>query len=169
MNYGVACSLDGYIAGPNGEYDWIVSDPDIDSDLAAVFARYDTLVMGRGTFEVMVKSGQGEMPGVRICVISSTLKQEDFPYAEIISRDPADLVRELRELPGKNIWIFGGSGLFRHLFEKGLVDGLEIGLMPVLLGGGIPLLPPTLHRAKLKLTAHKVYTSGIVFLEYDLF
>ena len=68
---------------------------------------------------------------------------------------------------GKDIWIFGGGLLFRSFLEAGLVDTVEVAVIPVLLGGGVPLLPAPAERAKLKLTGHKVYGSGIVLLEYS--
>ena len=83
IRYSVAASLDGYIAGPNGEIDWIVNDPEV--DFAALFAQFDTLVMGRHTFEEMVRLGQAEMPGMKIVVFSSSLRQEDWPRATMMS------------------------------------------------------------------------------------
>ena len=74
----------------------------------------------------------------------------------------------LRDEPGKDIWLFGGGSLFRSLAEAGFVDSVEIAIVPILLGGGIPLLPPTTGQIKLALTSHKVYRAGIVALNYDV-
>jgi dihydrofolate reductase len=168
VRYGVAMSVDGYIAGPNGEADWIVQDPDI--DFGEMFSRFDTLLIGRKTFEAMAKmgGGGGSMPGVKAYVISRTMKQADHPKVAIV-QDPAALVADLKSKPGKDIWLFGGGELFRSLLAAGLVDGIDVGLIPVVLGEGIPLLPPPANRVRLKLTKQRVYEkSGIIGLEYDV-
>ena len=167
VRYAVAMSLDGYIAGPNGEADWIVHDPDI--DFTAIFSRFDTLLIGRKTYEAMRKmgGGGGSMPGVKSFVISRTLKPADHPDVTI-APDAAALVTELKAQPGKDIWLFGGGDLFRSLLGAGLVDGVDTAIVPVLLGRGIPLLPSPAEPTKLKLTNRHVYEkSGIVALEYE--
>jgi dihydrofolate reductase len=167
VRYSVAMSLDGYIAGPNGEADWIVNDPEI--DFADMFSRVDTLLIGRKTFEAMAKmGGGGSMPGVKSFVISRTMKQSDHRKVTIV-HDVAAFVADLKSKPGKDIWLFGGGELFRSMLGAGLVDGIGVGIMPVVLGGGIPLLPTPADRARLKLTKQRVYEkSGIVGLEYDI-
>jgi dihydrofolate reductase len=163
--YAVAVSLDGFVAGPNGEADWITTDPEI--DFAGMFARFDTLLMGRKTYEQAraMGGGGGAMPGVTSIVASRTLRPQDCPGATVIGDGLFDRVRELRAGRGKDIWLFGGGELFRSLLDAGLVDEVGVGVMPVLLGGGVPLVPAG-RRAKLRLTGHKVYKSGIVSLEY---
>jgi dihydrofolate reductase len=158
-------SLDGYIAGPQGEFDWIVRDPEI--DFGALFAQFDTLLVGRSTFEFMVEHGQAAVPGMKIIVFSRTLQPCDFPDVTIVAGKEKETVAALRAQSGKDIWIFGGGLLFRSFLDAGLVDTVEVAVIPVLLGGGIPLLPAPAKRTKLKLTGHKVYGSGIVLLEYS--
>jgi len=163
IHYGVAMSLDGYIAGPSGEYDWIVDDPEI--DMAAEFARYDTVLVGRGTFELMARENRTEMPGMELIVFSRTLQKSDFPDVVIVSDKHKEAIDALRRKPGKEILLWGGK-LFHSLLQDGLVDVIDVGIIPVLLGGGIPLLPTPAARKKLQLIEHKVYKSGIVALQY---
>lgn len=159
-------SLDGYIAGPQGEADWIIMDPDI--DFSALFGQFDTFLLGRRTFEAMAGGGKGETPGMKTFVFSRTLRQEDYPGVTIVAEGAEETLAALRAEPGKDIWLFGGGSLFRSLLDAGLVDTVEVAIIPVLLGEGIPLLPAPARQSKLKLTAHKVYKTGIVSLEYSV-
>jgi dihydrofolate reductase len=164
IRYSVAASLDGYIAGPNGEFDWIVQDPEI--DFTAMFAQFDTFLIGRRTFEAM--AGGPKLDG-RVIVFSRTLRPEDHPEVTIVAGNERETVEALRREPGKDIWLFGGGELFRNLLEIGLVDTVEVAVIPILLGGGIPLLPPPAQQTKLRLTGRRVYeATGIVSLKYDV-
>jgi dihydrofolate reductase len=166
--FGVAMSLDGFIAGPNGEYDWIVTDPDM--DFPALMNRFDTFVMGRKTFEVTQRAGNAApaTPGIRNIVCSRTLRAEDCPQATL-THDAARTVADLRNESGKDIALFGGGELFRSLLAAGLVDEMSVAVVPVLLGGGIPLLPAPADRARLALKNHRVYEkTGTVLLEYKV-
>jgi dihydrofolate reductase len=165
VRYAVASSLDGYIAGPKGEADWIIMDPDI--DFREIWAQFDTLLIGRKTFEAMGGAGQGSTPGMKTLVFSTTLRQKDYPKVTIVGNNTRETVSGLRAAPGKDIWLFGGGLLFRSLAEAGLVDTVEVAVMPVLLGGGIPLFPPPGPSTRLALTKHRIYDkTGIVGLEY---
>jgi dihydrofolate reductase len=101
-------------------------------------------------------------------VISRTLRQQDHSDVTIVGDNVKQTLTALRMRSGKDIWLFGGGLLFRSLLDMGLVDTVEVALIPVLLGDGIPLLPPPFKQARLKLTSHKIYKSGIVGLEYSV-
>jgi dihydrofolate reductase len=162
----VATSLDGYIAGPKGEYDWIIMDPDI--DFQEIFNQFDTLVMGRHTYEAAASMGPTLWSGMKVVVFSKTLSASDHPGVTVVAEGMEEMVNELRSQPGKDIWLFGGGQLFRSMAEAGLVDTVELAVIPVLLGGGIPFYPAPSVQRKLALTGHKVYSTGIVALQYAL-
>jgi dihydrofolate reductase len=168
LRYGVAASLDGFIAAPDGGYDWIINDPAI--DFAAIFEQFDTFVMGRKTFEItLTHQGDGNpTPGAKTVVFSTTFRQEDYPKVTIVATNPADTVRELKAGTGKDIWLFGGGVLCRSLLDAGLVDTVEVAVIPILLGEGIPLVAPGARSPVLRLTSHTVMPSGIVMLSYDV-
>jgi len=164
--YSVAMSLDGYIAGPKGEYDWIVIDPEI--DFAEMFKRYDTVLMGRKSYDAAKQHGGYGMPGPKAYVFSKTLDQANCPDATV-SRDPEKTVTALKKAKGKDIWLFGGGEFFRSLLELQLVDAVEVAVIPVLLGNGLPLLPKSEKRARLTLTQHKLFKkTGTLLLNYDV-
>jgi dihydrofolate reductase len=167
IRYGVAMSLDGYIAGPNGEADWIVSDPEF--NFGELWAQFDTLLMGRRTYEAAIaRLGESSMQGMKIIVVSRTLQQADHPEATILSELTHERIQALRTQSGRDIWLMGGGEIFRLLLEMREVDNVEVSILPVLLGGGVALLPPPTQQTKLKLSSHKVYRSGQVSLIYDV-
>ena len=167
IRYAVAMSLDGYLAGPNGEADWIITNPEI--DFGALFREFDTFLVGRRTFEAMAHGGGGggELPGTKTYVFSRTLRQSDHSKVTIVDEVSKERVEAIRAAAKKDIWLFGGGSLFRSLAEAGLVDTVEVSIIPVLLGEGIPLVPPPALQTKLELVDHKIYkATGIVSLQY---
>lgn len=168
VSYGGAMSLDGFIAGPNGEHDWIIMDPDI--DFGEMMSRFDTFLIGRKTFDAMRRMGHDvvDLPGVTNVVFSRTLKKADYPRLTI-SDDAVRTVAELRAAPGKDIALFGGGELFRSLLAAGLVDEVGVSVIPVLLGGGTALLPSPAATKRLVLRKQRLYEkTGIVGLWYDI-
>ena len=167
IRYSVAISLDGYIAGPNEEFDWILMDPDI--DFSGMTDQFDTYLLGRRTFEVTRSHGQAATPGVRTFVFSRTLRQSDYDDVTIVGENWRQVVQSLREKDGKDIYLFGGGSLFRSLAEEGFVDTVEVAVIPVILGGGIPLVAESSSRIELTLKEHTVYEkTGTVGLVYTV-
>ena len=165
LRYQVAASLDGFIAGPKGDYDWIVSDPSI--DFGALFKEFDTAVMGRKTYEVMTaQGGTGAMKGLDVVVFSQSLPPRTMKGVRITKDDAAAVVRALKEQAGRDIWLFGGGALFRSLLDAQLVDTVEIALIPVMLGEGIPLLPAGASTGLELVDQITLSASGIVMLSY---
>ena len=165
--YCVAMSLDGFIAGPNGEYDWIPTEPEI--DWTAFMGRFDTALMGRRSYEAALAApGGGVMPGIRNYVFSRTLRPEDHSGVTVIGDNVSAALASLRQTSGKEIWLYGGGDLFRSLLQLDEVDRIEVGLVPVLLGRGIPLLPGLDRLARLRLTETRRYPTGIMMLTYEV-
>jgi dihydrofolate reductase len=166
--YNVAASLDGYIADANGAFDWIPDDATV--DFATLFARVDTYVMGRLTYETVLATGAPPWkPEARVYVVSRTLAAVSAPGVTIVHDDPVSLVDALRHEAGDGeIWLFGGGQLFATLLAAGQVDTVEITVVPVLLGGGVSLLGHGAGRTGLTLTWSHVYPSGMVALHYDV-
>lgn len=166
IRYCCAVSLDGYIAGPGGEFDWIVMDPEM--DFAAMSDQFDTHLVGRKTFEATGGRDRSSS-GVRTLVFSRTLRQSDYKNLTIVGENWKELVQSLREEPGKDIWLFGGGSLFRSLAAEGFVDTVEVGVIPTILGGGVPLVAEPASRIRLTLKEHRVYEkTGTVGLIYTV-
>lgn len=167
LRYSVAASLDGYIAGPNGEFDWIVIDPEIDFE--AMYAGFGGIVMGRRSYEVFSATGGAPGPALPTYVYSRTLPEGERDGITFAC-DGVSHVRDLKAAgSGKPLWLWGGGELFRQLAAAGLVDGVDVAIVPVILGGGLPLLATPGPRLRLHLRSHRVYkATGTLVLEYDV-
>jgi dihydrofolate reductase len=166
LRYSVAASLDGFIAGPNGEYDWIPIDPDI--DFAAMFAGFSAIVMGRRSYEVFVASGGPDGPALPTYVYSRSAPEGERDGVTFV-RDGVGHVQRLKaEGADKPLWLWGGGQLFGELARARLVDGVDVAVLPILLGAGIPVMPDG-PRVPLELRAHRLYPkTGTLFLDYDV-
>jgi dihydrofolate reductase len=167
LRYSVASSLDGYIAGPNGEFDWIIIDPEI--DFAAIYATFGGIVMGRRSYDVFASAGGAMGPSLPTYVYSRT-PPEGERDGVTFARDAVSHVRALKAAgDGKPLWLWGGGDLFRQLAQAGLVDGVDVAIIPVVLGGGLPLMAAPGPRLRLHLRSHRLYaTTGTLALEYDV-
>ena len=165
--YRVAASLDGYIAGPHGEVDWII--PDTSVDFTSVYAGFDTVLLGRHTYELTQQPGAPPWPaGWRVYVVSRTLADPQPPGVTVVGTDVEATVAALRAESGKDIWLFGGGQLAGSLLAAGLVDRIEVAVMPVVLGHGIPLVASDAPCSRLRLASSEVHPSGIVSLAYEV-
>jgi dihydrofolate reductase len=162
--YSVATSLDGFIAGPKGEYDWIIQDPT--TDFGEIFGHFDTIVMGRNCYEFIQREGRSPKEfGMKVFVASTTLDPAQHHDVAILGSNLAAAVAELKRASGKDIWLFGGGTTFRSLLDAGLVDRVEVSVIPVLLGDGIPLVTEG-RRWPLQFKDSRTFPSGIVSLTY---
>ena len=165
---GLAVSLDGYIEGPNGEYDWCFTDQDY--GLNDFFKRIDALFVGRKTYEMSLASEgqQAWLPKLTEYVFSNTLPEFKLERKKLIKGNIEAQVRTIKSLPGKDIWLFGGAELANNLMNLGLVDEVWLSIHPIVLGAGKPLFSQLKERKWLTLTDSKVYNSGLVSLKYKL-
>lgn len=163
---GLAVSLDGYIEGPKGEYDWCFTDQDY--GMTDFFKRIDSLFIGRRSYELLLKMGDSAMPGfpkLKEYVFSTTLK-EVKPGVTLINGDINEIVENIKSEPGKDIWLFGGANLTSSLLNMGLVDEMSLAVHPIILGSGKPLFSDITNRIPLNLIDTKTYSTGLVTLAY---
>ena len=169
LRYHVACTLDGFIAHPDGSFGGFLAEGDHVADFLASYASYDTVLMGRKTYEVGLSVGVTDpYPTMKPYVFSRTLGKSPDPRVEIVAEGAADLVRRLKDRPGKDIWLCGGAELAGALFEEGLIDEVVVKLNPRIFGAGIPLVAGGERRISLELRDTKVYRSGVVLLTYGV-
>lgn len=159
----VAVSLDGYIAGPNGEYDWCYTDQDY--GMKEFFKRIDALFMGRKSYETT--GGSQFLPKINQYVFSRTLESAEDGIV-LISDNWQIEVEKIKNEKGKDIWFFGGADLAESFFKAGLIDEMLLAVHPLLLGRGKSLFPHMDARMKYTLKDSKTYSTGLVQLLYQL-
>ncbi len=160
----LAVSLDGFIEGPNGEFDWCFGDQDY--GMKVFMKSIDSIFMGRKSYEVALKyEGKNSFPKIRTYVFSKTLK-EVGKGTRIVSGNLSSEVRRITGEKGKNIWLFGGASLVTGFLNEGLIDELHLAVHPIVLGAGKPLFQAIKGRIPLKLKKTKEYSSGLVQLFY---
>ena len=168
LRYSVAASLDGFIATEDGGYEWLLEEPAI--DFPKYLEKIDTLLMGRGTWEIAQNPATAELLAMMdVYVVSTTIEPGSDERMTVISEDFEARVTELKEREGKDIWLFGGGVLFQAMMNAGLVDRIEVAVMPAILGKGIPLVPGLDEIARLELHSSELFPdSGIMLLKYDV-
>jgi dihydrofolate reductase len=163
---GLGISLDGYIARPNGNVDFLFMPKDY--SMAPFFATVDTAIMGRKTLDAALHMGGGSFGGSSMAtyVFSHSKPAGERDGLVFINQSPAALIRRLRKRSGKDIWLMGGGELARAFLKADLVDGLYLGIVPVLLGEGIPLFPSGFPQRDFTLVENKTYSKGLIALRY---
>ena len=165
---GVAVSLDGFIEGPNGEYDWCFTDQDY--GMSDFYKRIDAMFIGRKSHELMLGLGDDAIPGfpkLTEYVFSTTLTTVKAG-ALLINENVEEEVRRIKKEPGKDIWLFGGASLTASLLRLGLIDECWLSVHPIILGSGKPLFSDVKNRIPLTLIDTKTYSTGLVSLTYKL-
>jgi dihydrofolate reductase len=167
VTYGGAISLDGFLAGPNEEIDWLRYSDDVGEIMKESFRGVDTMLMGRKTYEFAQKMGGGPpMKGVTTYVFSSSLSE--VKDGELVGTDAADFVRDLKAKEGGDILVMGGGELGTSLIDAGLVDEIGFSIQPVILGGGIPAFRDLSHRVELELVETRAIKPGCVLVKYTV-
>jgi len=159
----LAVSLDGFIEGPNGEFDWCFTDQDY--GMKAFYSRIDTIFMGRKSYELVKTMGDDLYKNKKIYVFSRTLK-EVAPTEELVTGNIENEIRQIKNSEGKDIWLFGGASLTSSFINLKLIDEFMLAVHPIILAGGKPLFTNLKERASLQLQEAKTYSSGLVQLFY---
>ncbi|MDB5159672.1 MAG: dihydrofolate reductase [Mucilaginibacter sp.] len=175
-------SLDGFVAGPNGEMNWIYVDEAMFDFVATMTEQADTALYGRVTYEMMQSywPKAGEHPNaskhdiehsawynkVSKVVLSKTMSEKGLGNTTVISGQLADNIHRIKKQEGKNILIFGSPRASQSLLNEGLIDEFWLFVNPIILGKGMPLFKDITGTTKLKLVASKTFASGVIALHY---
>lgn len=180
----LAVTLDGFIEGPNGEIDWCIFDdepdtgPSAESHFDQFLSDIDTIFYGRVSYDLWGQYKPGSNASLpekklwqgvhskRKYVFSNNPKKPDGE-ATYISSDIAENVRDIKNQPGKNIWLYGGASLISSFIDLGLIDNYLLAVHPVILGGGKPLFSNIKERIGLTLNRAVTSPSGVILLDYD--
>ncbi len=169
VTFGVANSLDNYIARKDGAIDWLMWSDEVQSLIVDFWKTIDTILMGRKTYNPSLSHSKGKKNpygGMKTYVFSRTLKSSTDKSVEIVSEDAAKSVRKLKNQEGKGICVMGGGELAKSLFEANLIDEIGFNIHPVLLGTGIPLFHEMERQIDLELLECKTFKNGCVYVTY---
>ena len=164
---GLGSSLDGYIARLDGSVDFLFMPKDY--SMAPFFKTVDTALMGRKTYEVVLRMSGGRLPddGLGKYVFSQSLKPGERNGITFVNENPKSFVAELRKRKGKNIWHMGGGELARSFLQDDLIDELYLGVVPTLIGEGLPLFPVGFPERHFRLLENKTFSKGLIALKYE--
>jgi dihydrofolate reductase len=172
----VATSADGYIARPDGDVEWLNRRPNtVDYGMKEFYAKIDTILMGRKTYDWAVAywKKMGKKRGmfdrkVKNYIFSRRPPKRPAPGVEFVSEPVKSFAARLRASPGKHIWMMGGGGLIASFLDAGEIDEVEIHVIPVFIGKGIPLVAPRHRDVPLRLHSSRRYPDGVVRLRYAI-
>lgn len=169
VTFGGASSFDNHFARKDHSVDWLMWSDEAASMMTDYWKTIDTILMGRKTYEVALKTSKGKgnpYPDIRSYVFSRTLKPGKRKGVEIIQNDAAAFVKQLKDQEGKDICVMGGGDFAKTLFEANLIDEIGFNIHPVLLGSGIPVFYEMKHQIDLELLTCKVFKNGCVAVTY---
>jgi dihydrofolate reductase len=163
----IASSLDGFIAGEDGDLSWLPEGPDVeDHGYGAFFAEMAAMLIGRGTYDTAAAFGEWPYGETPVFVATSRPLEPAAPTVTAIAGEAPELLAAVRAQVAGPIYLDGGA-LIRSFLDAGLVDELIVTVVPVILGRGIPLFAGTARRHELRLVAATPYPSGLVQLRYE--
>lgn len=185
LKYFVACTVDQFIAREDGSFDFFLFEGEHMADLFTSFPEtipahlrdqlgitaenkcFDAVLMGRRTYEVGLKEGiTNPYPQMKQYLFSQNIKESPDQNVELVSTNPREFVRELKQKSGKDIWLCGGGNLATALFEE--IDEMILKVHPILLGSGIPLFSDVIPETSLELADSKIYNNGFMLLNYHM-
>ncbi len=158
--YNVGISADGFIAGPNGEFDWLFTDQDY--GISGFMKEIDCTVMGRKTYDIILSHDKNFFIENIHYVFTSSSGRSSGGSVVFTDNDPEDVVSALKKEEGKNIWLVGGGEIAGKLLDVGLIDELLLSYHPVVLGKGIPLFSSAGTLQLFETTNVSQYPTGLV-------
>ena len=167
----IATSADGYIAGPDGDLEWLTSRPKPKGfyGIGEFMKSIDTKLFGRKTYDAAMRMGGTFDTTGRTFVFSHRARPGGAPGAvEFVSEPVSSFVSQLREQPGKDIWLMGGGELIASFLDAGAIDEIVLTVMPVFIGDGIPLIPRHHRHTLLDLQNVERFDDGVVQLHYGV-
>ena len=164
----IATSADGYIARPDGDFEWLNNRKSVKGDygIARFYKKVDTAIMGRKTYELGVKMGQAGYPGLHNYILSHKPGKPPSPNIEFVNEEIEAFAKRVKRGKGKHVWLVGGSEVIASFLDHGQIDEFIIHVIPLFIGEGIPLIHPRHRDVPLKLLKTRTYSDGVIRLHY---